>query len=176
MNPYIITRHLHKVNYLKPQASQIDIRDIGHSLSRICRYNGHTIQPYYVAQHLCICYDVALQQHKRAAFGHDFAEYAACDIPSPLKALLPQYVEIEGRLEQVVARKYRLTYPWPAAVKEIDMRVLVTEIRDLTHRKDWKDYPVQPYDFTIVSWDSAKCYREFMRRARALGLTTGRAT
>jgi 5'-deoxynucleotidase YfbR-like HD superfamily hydrolase len=168
LNPFIITRHGHEIDFLKPKASQIDIRDIAHALSRIPRFNGHTVRPLYVAQHLCTCHDHAPAEHKREALGHDFAEYAACDIPSPLKVLIPQYAEIEQRLERVIARKFRLTYPWPAVVKEIDLRALLTEMRDCTTRTDWREYPVQPFEERIESWDSARCHREFMKRYRRL--------
>lgn len=168
MNPYIITRHGHQVNFLRPQAAQIDIRDIAHALSRIPRFNGHTIRPLYVAQHLCHCHDLAPTEVKREAFGHDWAEAFCTDSPSPLKALLPQFTEIEARLERVIARKWRMTYPWPGAVKQVDLRMLVSEMRDCTYRKDWREYPVEPFDLRIVPWDSKRCEREFMRRYRQL--------
>ncbi len=168
MMPYITTRYGHQVHFLKPAPRSIDIRDIAHALSRICRFNGHTIQPYYVAQHLCICHDHAPAEVKREAFAHDWQEALCTDCPTPLKVLLPQFSEIERRLERVIARKWHLTYPWVAAVKEIDHRVLLTEIRDLTHRKDWRDYPAAPFDERIIAWDSAKCHREFMKRYRHL--------
>jgi 5'-deoxynucleotidase YfbR-like HD superfamily hydrolase len=168
MSPFIVTRYGKQINFLSPKASQIDIRDIAHALSRIVRFNGHTIKPYYVAQHLCLCHDQAPTEVKREALGHDFAEYAACDIPSPLKALIPQYVEIERRLEEVIARKFRFRYPWPALVKEIDHRALLTEMRDLTDRQDWKQYPAAPFDEVIVPWDSARCHREFLKRFNQL--------
>jgi 5'-deoxynucleotidase YfbR-like HD superfamily hydrolase len=168
LNPFIITRHGHQVNFLKPDPTQIDIRDIAHALSRIPRFNAHTIQPLYVAQHLCVCHDNAPAEHRREAFAHDWQEYACSDLNSPLKSLLPQYSEIEQRLERVIARKWRLTYPWAATVKEIDLRSLLTEMRDCTNRTDWREYPAAPFDEKIVPWDSARCHREFMKRYRRL--------
>ncbi len=168
MTPYITTRYGHQVHFLKPTPRSIDIRDIAHALSRICRFNGHTIKPFYVAQHLCSCHDHAPTEVKREAFAHDWQEALCTDCPTPLKDLLPQFKEIEKRLEVVIARKWRLTYPWPAAVKEIDQRALLTEMRDLTYRTDWREYPSTPFDERIVPWDSAKCHREFMKRYRRL--------
>ncbi len=168
MNPYIITRYGHKVHFLKPRPDEIDIRDIAHALSRICRFNGHTIKPYYVANHLCLCADYAPAEVKREAFAHDWQEALCTDCPTPLKVLLPQFSEIEQRLEVVIARKWKLTHPLPAAVKEIDQRMLVTEMRDLTHRIDWREYPSTPFDETIEPWDSARCHREFMKRFKRL--------
>ena len=168
VNPYIVTRHGHKIHFLKPQVSEIDIRDICHALSTLARFNGHTIKPYFVAQHVCICSDHAPEDCKCEAIAHDFGEFATSDVNAPLKSLLPQYVEIEARLERVIARRFGYRYPYPPGVKEVDMRLLCTEIRDLTHRKDWKDYPFAPLDERIVPWDTAKCQREFMKRFRRL--------
>lgn len=168
MNPFIITRYGHKVHFLKPTPSEIDIRDICHALSRLVRFNSHTIQPYYVAQHVCLAADHCSQECKREAFAHDFAEAFTGDCPAPLKSLLPQFTEIEGRLERVIARRFGHRYPYPTAVREIDMQMLVTEMRELTHRSDWKEYPFSPLDIKIEPWDSERCRREFMKRFRSL--------
>lgn len=168
MSPYIITRYGHKIHFLKPQVSEIDIRDIAHALSRITRFTGHTIEPYYVAQHVCLCSDLASSDFKREAFAHDFGEFACSDIPSPLKSLLPQFTEIEARLEKVIARKFGYRYPYPSAVWEVDMRLLVTEMRDLTYRQDWREFPYSPLDNRIEAWDSDKARREFLKRFHKL--------
>lgn len=168
MSPYIITRFGHKVHFLRPRPEQIDIRDIAHALSRICRFNAHTIHPYYVGQHLCLCHDHAPTEARKEAFAHDWQEAFCTDCPSPLKALMPQFSEIEHRLERVIARKWHLRYPWSATIKDIDQRALLTEMRDLTNRKDWREYPNTPFDERIVPWDSTQTHREFMKRFRRL--------
>jgi hypothetical protein len=168
MNPYIITRHGHKVHFLKPRPEEIDIRDICHALSRIVRFNSHTVYPYHVAQHVCLCADAAPDDCKREAFAHDWAESFVGDCPSPLKVLIPQFSTIEERLEKVIAHKFHFRYPYPSAVKEVDMRLLVTEMRDLTPRIDWRDYPFTPLSERIEPWDEAKCRREFMKRFKRL--------
>jgi len=164
MSPFLYTYYGHKVHYLSPKISEIDIRDIVHALSRIPRFNGHTHQPYYVAQHVCVCHDISPQEVKKEAFCHDHAESFAADVPSPLKSLIPQYKEIEGRLEKIIAKKFKLKYPFPSAVKEADMRMLVTEMRDLTNFKGWKDLPFTPLEDKIVPWTTERCVSEFMER------------
>lgn len=168
MNPYVTTRYGHKVHFLNPKPSEFDIRDIAHALSRIPRFNGHTIKPYYVLQHVCICCDAAPENAKREALAHDWAEAYESDLPSPLKVLVPQYRDIEQRLERAIARRFNHRYPYPEAVKEVDMRLLITEMRDLTSRHDWKTLPFAPLAEKIMPWDSAKCKREFYRRYHAL--------
>ena len=52
---------------------------------------------------------------------HDSAEFILCDIPSPLKNLLPGYKIIERRLMQVIADKFHLVYPFNENVKTLDL-------------------------------------------------------
>lgn len=168
INPFIMTHWGHKVHFLRPKTSEIDIRDITHALSRIPRFNGHTIEPYYVLQHVCLCCDAAPAHAKKEALAHDWAEAYEADLPAPLKSLVPQYQDIEKRLERTIARKFKHQYPYPDAVKEVDMRLLVTEMRDLTRRCDWKEIPFAPLDEKIVPWSSQKCQEEFDKRFKLL--------
>jgi uncharacterized protein len=55
-NPYVVTVTGRVVHLLNPSVDEIDIYDIAHALSQICRYTGHTSEFYSVAQH---CYYVA---------------------------------------------------------------------------------------------------------------------
>lgn len=68
-------------NILEPTPEMIDIIDIGWSLSRIARYNGHTIGNilYSVAQHSCYVADMIYAKTNsrvQALYGllHDGAE------------------------------------------------------------------------------------------------------
>lgn len=164
---HIVTRYGHKIDFLDPDPAEIDIRDICVALSRLARYNGHTVKPYYVAQHVCFAADLA-GRHEREAFAHDWSEAYASDVNSPLKSLLPDYRRIEFQLEFIIAYKFGLNYPWPTAVKEVDARLFVTEVRDLTGHDYWKDYNIEPFDFKIKPWSSARCEREFMARFERL--------
>lgn len=167
---HIITRYGNKIDFLNPDPREIDIRDICVALSRLARFNGHTIEPYYVAQHVCLAADlVEDQSFAREAFAHDWAESFESDVNSPLKSLLPCYRKIEKKLERAISLKFGLVYPWPAAVKEIDQRLFVTEVRCLTQHSYWKEMSSKPLGgLKIKPWTSDKCQKEFMKRFRAL--------
>lgn len=120
-----------KVYPLNPEIETININDIAHALSLICRYVGHVSDHYSVAQHSYIIskylnYDIIL-----AKWGllHDAPEAYICDIPRPIKPHFPGYAEIETRHEKLIAQKFNLPYPIPSKVKEIDMRILKTELQ-----------------------------------------------
>lgn len=168
MNPFVRLHSGKKFHYLKPSPREVCIEDICHSLCGIPRFNNHTITPYYVGQHLCICHDIAPKSLRKEAFGHDFAEFVMADIPSPLKGLIPQYKEIEMRVEYVIAKKFKFGFPYNPIVKEIDLTILATEMRDLLNSADYKNLPYKPLKEKIVPWDSVKCAIEFMSRYNEL--------
>lgn len=111
----------------------IKFGDIAMSLSRIPRFNGATKYFYSVAQHSVMVCDLVPDELKWTALGHDFAEAYLGDIVSPLKALIPQYKEIEHRVEMALAKKFgfRTDDEAKAIIKKADLIALATEKRDL---------------------------------------------
>lgn len=99
---------------------------------------------------------------------HDMAESVTNDVPAPLKVCLPQFKEIEDRVERMMAKKFRVPFPFPAGVKEIDLKMLTTEQRDLMRGDEWKFSPFTPYSMKIAPWDSKRTYREFLKRFKEL--------
>lgn len=76
------------VNPLALKPEDIDIRDISHSLSNICRYNGHSAWHYSVCQHsvyVAMMLDALNPTLQLKGLLHDAAEAYLCDIPRPLK-------------------------------------------------------------------------------------------
>ncbi|EBF4068573.1 HD family hydrolase [Salmonella enterica] len=61
----------------------------------------------------------------------DAAEAYCQDIPAPLKALLPDYREIEKRTDQLIRFKFGLPLEEASVVKYADLTMLATERRDL---------------------------------------------
>jgi len=78
-----------------PTASDICIEDIAHSLSMLCRFNGHCKEFYSVAQHSVFvsnlamgCTEVAEDQLvyvSKLGLLHDASEAYLGDIPTPIK-------------------------------------------------------------------------------------------
>ena len=117
---------------LEPNTEDINIDDIAHALSNLCRFNGHVQVFYSVAQH-----SVLVSQHcKNALHGllHDASEGLSLgDLPTPIKRLkgFEYYREVEYNLQSMVYKKYGLESDEPDDVKHADQRILATEIRDL---------------------------------------------
>lgn len=143
MEPYIETASGKMFPLLDPKPTDINIRDIATALSKICRFTGHTEKFYSVAEHSWHCANVLMDQPKEvqlAALLHDASEAYCQDISSPLKALLPEYKEIEDRIAGAIFKKYGLEYPFSALIKFADLTMLNTEAYYLMHSKGntWK--------------------------------------
>lgn len=122
---YIQTLSGKHFNYLNIQQDDIVIEDIATALSHICRFAGHLPEFYSVAQHSLVPREYALE-----ALLHDAAEAYLQDIPSPLKRLLPDYQDIEARVDTAIRQKYGLPADQHPTVKYADLVMLASERRD----------------------------------------------
>lgn len=118
-------------DYLSATIDDIDIEDIAVALSNICRFSGHLPEFYSVAQHSVLCSQLVSPEFAFEALMHDAAEAYCQDIPAPLKALLPDYREIEKRTDQLIRFKFGLPLEEASVVKYADLTMLATELRDL---------------------------------------------
>lgn len=96
---------------MAPEPEQINITDISHALSMLCRANGHFRSFYSVGQH---CINCALEAKarglsRRVQLGcllHDGSEAYLSDVTRPVKEFLPKYLEIEEPLQDVIWQKW----------------------------------------------------------------------
>ncbi len=124
---------------LNPDPDLIDIRDIAHALSLLCRANGHFPSFYSVAQHSIACCREARARNlsprlQLACLLHDASEAYLSDVTRPVKAAMPMYLEFEEPLQHTVWRKWlipELTAEEIRTVFEIDDSLLYHEF--LTH-------------------------------------------
>lgn len=131
---YIQTAGRNYVDLADPDPDQIDIEDIAHGLSHICRWVGHTRQFYSVAEHSLLCCNCADPEHALEALLHDAAEAYVGDVSTPLKAMLgPIYTDIEQRIDRVIRAKYGLPEQETLVVKRIDQSVMTLELQDIMH-------------------------------------------
>lgn len=148
-----------------PRPEEIFILDIAHSLSKQCRYAGHCIKFYSVAEHCVHVSKNVSERLKLTALLHDASEAYLVDLPRPLKYQIPQYREIEGRLEKVISEKYNLVYPFPDEIKNIDNRMLTDErIQNMAPPPmEWKVYEQNgPVGVTLEYWSPDDARKEFL--------------
>jgi len=157
-------------DYASPESSLYDIKDIALGLSHTARFSGQTRTPYSVAQHSVLVSWLVPPEHALAGLLHDGTEAFLCDIPKPLKNLLPQYVEIEQQAEEDLCRRFNVKFPLHPCVKEADNIAFVTERRDMQPGvpMDNRFAGVEPHPSIIFPWEARVAYWNFMRRFKEL--------
>ncbi len=164
---WILTASGRHLDYIQPNVGDINILDIAQSLANESRYAGHTRFFYSVAQHSWLASFVVPRQHALEALLHDAAEAYCKDIPSPLKALLPDYREIEARVDGVIRKAFGLPFTETPEVKRADLVVLATERRDLmpADGTPWRSLEgIEPLPRKIAGMLPSRAQAIFLRR------------
>ena len=155
---------------LDPRPEDLDIVDIAHALSNICRFTGHCRTFYSVAEHSCHVSIILPPELKLWGLLHDASEAYLCDIASPVKHQMPHYQRFERRLMLTVAERFNLlaeysNYPeLPTLVHEADMTLCATEVRDLMGAPPvpWRPLP-PPLPEVIVPMSPGRAELWFLR-------------
>ncbi len=117
--------------------AKINLEDIAHGLSYTCRFAGQCKDFYSVARHSINSLRVAEHfgyndELKLYTLLHDASEAYICDIPSPLKKLLPAYKKYENDFQTNIYKTFGL----PEITD--DKKKLVKEIDNIMFSKEWK--------------------------------------
>lgn len=134
---YITTIGGRRFDPTAPEGKDIDIDDIAHSLSLICRANGHFRTFFSVARH---CINCAREASERGyshhvqllCLLHDATEAYMGDMTRPLKRQLPYYCDCEKRLAGDILTALNVVAPTDAEavlVKKIDDCMLYHEFK-----------------------------------------------
>lgn len=167
MTPTILTHSGISFNLLNPDPDLIEIEDIAHALSHLCRFTGHTNRFYSVAEHsfrasLHVAPEFALE-----ALLHDATEAYLGDVSSPLKALLREYRLIELQLDLVIRERFGLPLKQSPQVKQADLAMLATERTHLmpVTNEHWPLLDgIAPADPIEVPLTSVQAYNLFIYR------------
>lgn len=129
-----------QINIEDPRPESIDIEDIAHALSFICRGCGNTRIFFPVARHCVYCAEEAKARGYSnevilACLLHDASEAYMTDIPKPIKDnLLPQYRVYENNLLDHIYRKFlgrSLTEEEEQQVGAVDHDLLMYDLKYL---------------------------------------------
>jgi uncharacterized protein len=138
------------VDPLSLKGSDIDIRDIAHSLSLTNRYGGHSRVAYSVAQHCYLLWDYARStgqstELQKWALLHDASEAYLVDIPHPIKHHfwftaegegpldVGEYQLLEYQLDFAIRSKFNIQITGDELewLKEMDRRICIDEYMTL---------------------------------------------
>jgi hypothetical protein len=151
---------------LDPRADEIRIEDISAALSKLCRYGGHTIRFYSVAEHCVHIASKAPDALALPALLHDASEAYLSDVIRPLKRHLDNYKTIEAELERVIALRFGLTWPMSPEVKRLDKRIIADEKAQVMApapplHDPCQDHHAPPLGVTLRFWTPAQAAYEF---------------
>src|ERR1700678_969484 len=125
-NAWINTFTGKKLFPLNPREEDICIEDIAHALSNICRFTGHVLNFYSVAQHSVLVSYLCNAENALWGLLHDSQEFACQDISSPLKKTpeFASYRVMEANFQKVICQKFGLSEQEPPDVKKADLLLL----------------------------------------------------
>lgn len=154
--PYIQTFSGGRAYLLDPRPEDINLLDIAHGLSNICRFGGHTSEHYSVASHSVLVSTLCEKDNALVGLMHDATEAYVGDVVSPLKGVLTGYREIEAKWAAAIDAAFgfrgRLV-DLPPDVKKADMIALAAESHQMLtggpHRWDDLDLPKDLRDKSV---------------------------
>lgn len=168
---------------LNPDPALIEITDIAHSLSMLCRANGHFRSFYSVGQHCINCMNEAIargysRRVQLACLLHDASEAYLSDVTRPVKKELPKYLEIEEPLQASIWEKYLdqpLSKEEYAQVFDIDDAVLYYEFIALMDTRLSEEEPVLKSKPVFEFAGFRECEGEFLSLFHSFQEVTDRA-
>lgn len=168
---YFLTYTGKHVHALCPSPEEIDIDDIAHSLSQMCRFLGHTDGFHSIAQHSVLVSELVPRQDALWGLLHDASEAYLCDLPAPIKREpeMSFYRIAEDRLMLAICKRFGLQPEMPEYVKVADKLAVATEFRDVTTVDDpsWivRECGVEPLaDYVIIPWPPLVAEDRFLHR------------
>jgi len=172
---------------LDPDQSEIDLGDIAHALSNICRFTGHCSRFYSVARHSLLVSYLAERhgiEFARVGLMHDATEAYLCDVARPIKDQdgFSAYRVAETRLWVHICLRFSLdAICLPGEVREIDERIVTNEAIAFMPciPEGWQLRPaftdaemaVVPPEFSLYREEYPAVTRQlFLKRAAELGV------
>ena len=175
---------------LDPDPADVDLRDIAHALSLLCRFNGHVPFHYSVAQHSVLCADVAAH-HSYAKYPgfvlsvllHDAHEAYLADVPRPVKPytfIAPDQQNIDRysvwakRVQEAILQAVGLdpaqVARWAHEIKRIDNQVLASEGVALMRAdiSEWNLLEEPIRGLIIMQMEPETAERLYLKRAQEL--------
>lgn len=153
---------------MDPRSDEIFIEDIAHALSMQCRYAGHCLKFYSVAEHSVLVAQWVFEKTGDDGLAlwallHDAAEAYLVDVPRPVKPYLRGYDVAEARVMKAVCARFGLHVEMPEIVHEADDRILCDERAQnmMKSPHEW-NIPDDPLGIKLQCWHPQRAEVEFI--------------
>ncbi len=148
---------------LDPRPEEIFIEDIAHALSMQCRYAGHCLRFYSVAEHsVLLARAMGNSADARWALLHDASEAYLVDVPRPVKPHLAGYRDAEDLVMRAVAARFNLPPDMPPLVHEGDNRIIADERDNLAICVAPWDFDEEPLGVRLRHWTPYEANSAFL--------------
>lgn len=150
---------------IDPRAEEIDIEEIAHALGMTCRYGGHCLRFYSVAEHSVHLARKVSKKNRLWALLHDSPEgLGLADLIRPVKRSVSGYKEVEGRMMAAVCERFGLPPVMPKQVHEFDERICNDEQQQNMRKPPapWNIDP-RPLGVTLEFWSPEIAKMKFLQ-------------
>jgi uncharacterized protein len=130
---------------LQPRLQDIDITDITHALSLQCRFTGHCICHYSVAEHSLLVASLVPEEHQLQALLHDASEAYLTDVARPVKHS-PEYTfyrKVEKHVQSLIYEYFNCDPEEAPELKKADDAALGLEaywLMEVRRGEGWDSY------------------------------------
>src|SRR5690348_5556551 len=127
---WIETYSGNRFHILDPRQDEINIVDIAHALSMMCRFTGHVRKFYSVAEHSVHVSRLVPAEDAFWGLVHDASESYIQDLNRPLKHFTPvgkTYEKIENVVMKAICKRFDLPVEQPESVHIADNAMLYAE-------------------------------------------------
>lgn len=146
--------------------NSICMEDIAHALSMQCRFTGHCVEFYSVAQHSVLTSYLCDEDKRLEALLHDASEAYIADISSPIKRMpqLAGYTNLENCIQGAIYQKFGITGK-SKNVRKADIIMLGIEATSLLAyiSPQWK-FTIEPPPFKVIPLSPKEAEKLFMDR------------
>lgn len=172
--PSIILSNGKSLYYDDPDPGVMDPEVIATATSKLCRWTGHCLEFFSVAQHCVFVSRNVPPEHALAGLMHDASEAFVGDVNRPLKWAMEtaspgMFAEIEDRMHVALAERYGFQFPFHESVHLADAVSIATEKRDILPKDGipWLDMP-EPSPYQLRPLGPRGAYNLWMHRYEEL--------
>lgn len=167
---WIQTAHGRQFWPMDPRPNEVHLDDIAHALSMLCRFGGHCLRFYSVAEH-CVLMARKAEDKRTALWAllHDASEAYLVDVPRPIKPFLVGYDAAEAKIMRAVEFRFNLHLGLPEGVKRMDRAILMDErMQNMAAAPVAWSTDGEPLGVELQFWAPGRACAEFEREFRRL--------